>query len=126
MPTSTGPIPQHAQRGGGMAGKPKLAADDLGDTLQRPPRSGKARGFGASHEDPHQLLLLVGVQARFAAGPACRAQNIVPEVEMLLQNAAQREKIKQDYALVRRALGSELKQGATQRTAEILEALINL
>ncbi len=62
--------------------------------------------------------------AKELLGPACRAKNIVPALEMLLNNAAHRERMQNDYAIVRRALGSELPQGATARTAEILEELV--
>ncbi|HEY0076416.1 MAG TPA: lipid-A-disaccharide synthase [Abditibacteriaceae bacterium] len=57
-------------------------------------------------------------------GPACRAHNIVPEVEKLLIDETRRQKMRNDYAQVRRALGSELPKGATLRTAEILEELV--
>ena len=58
-------------------------------------------------------------------GPACRPQNIVPEVEKLLHDETRRQKMRDDYSQVRRALGSELPKGATLRTAEILEELIS-
>lgn len=54
----------------------------------------------------------------------CRPQNIVPEVEKLLNDAARRGQMQSDYDTVRRALGSELPKGATARTAEILGELI--
>lgn len=57
-------------------------------------------------------------------GPACRPQNIVPEVELLLNDTARREKMRDDYTQVRCALGSELPGGATERTTEILEELV--
>lgn len=58
-------------------------------------------------------------------GPDCRPARIATEVEKLLNNAVLREKLQSDYAQVRRALGSGLLQGATVRTAAILDELLN-
>jgi len=73
-----------------MAGKAKLAADDLGDPLQRPQRSGKARGLGASHQDLRQGLLLGWHQPWFAPGATSRAQGVFTAFESLLVPAQDR------------------------------------
>ncbi len=41
-------------------------------------------------------------------GPACRAHNIVPEVEMLLNDAARRAQMQNDYAVVRARFGQRI------------------
>ena len=66
-----------------MAVKTKLAAHDFGDTLQRPERSRKACGLGASDENLHQRLLLAVIQSRFATGPAGGAQGVFTACESL-------------------------------------------
>ena len=68
-------------------------------------------------------IILQRQAVRELLGPECRAENIVPEVEKLLENPAARAQMSEDYTAIRRALGSELPHGATVRTAEILEEL---
>jgi len=53
-------------------------------------------------------------------GDNCRAVPIYNALKGLLDNAARRQQMREDYALVRRALGSNLPFAATERTADIL------
>lgn len=55
----------------------------------------------------------------------CRAPIIFDELQMLLNDNAKRARIQSDYVAVRRALGSELPHGATERTAQIVEEMID-
>lgn len=67
-------------------------------------------------------------------GDVCRAPHIAVALEWLLEDEAVqecgwgvdevREQMREGYTLVRRALGSELLQTATQRTATILEEML--
>jgi len=54
----------------------------------------------------------------------CRAHPISQAVIKVLHDAALRERMRQDYVAVRRALGSELPGGATSRTADILDEML--
>jgi lipid-A-disaccharide synthase len=58
-------------------------------------------------------------------GEACTPQNIAREVTTLLQNADASTRMCADYAQVRKALGEELPQSATERTALILEEMLS-
>ena len=66
-----------------MAVKTKLAPDHLGDPLQRPERSGKARRLGTSPQDLSQRLLLGHIQSRFATGATGGAQRVFATFESL-------------------------------------------
>lgn len=82
---------------------------------------------GSSHRVPFVAMpnIILGRMAvRELLGPHCRPQNIVVEVEKLLDDAALRAQMSEDYKEVRRALGAELPFSATARTATILEELI--
>jgi lipid-A-disaccharide synthase len=56
--------------------------------------------------------------------PNCKAELIARAVTEILEDAALRERIQNDYIEVRRALGSELPGGATNRTADILDEML--
>ncbi len=58
-------------------------------------------------------------------GPNCRPRAIVQALELLLNDEATRQKMRENYAEVRRVLGSELKTNATTRTAEIIEEMVS-
>jgi lipid-A-disaccharide synthase len=58
-------------------------------------------------------------------GPQCRAVNIVNDLESILGTSARRAQMSEDYQEIRRALGADLPQGATTRTAQILEELLS-
>ena len=57
-------------------------------------------------------------------GDSCRAEPICRALQELLDNAGQRAKMREDYALVRRALGAELPLGATERTMAMVEEML--
>jgi lipid-A-disaccharide synthase len=57
-------------------------------------------------------------------GADCRPARIVQELHQMLYNEAVRDRIKNDYREVRRNLGEELAQGATNRTADMLDELV--
>jgi lipid-A-disaccharide synthase len=57
-------------------------------------------------------------------GLRCRATLIAEEVLLLMDDANHRAKMKEDYAEVRRALGSELPFSATERTVQMLEEML--
>ena len=57
-------------------------------------------------------------------GLRCRESLIAEKVLLLLDDANRRDKMKEDYADVRRALGSELPLPATERTVQILEEML--
>ncbi|MEO6907846.1 MAG: hypothetical protein ABI210_08140 [Abditibacteriaceae bacterium] len=57
-------------------------------------------------------------------GLRCRESLIAEKVLLLLNDANYRAKMKEDYARVRRALGSELPFAATERTVQILEEML--
>ena len=69
-------------------------------------------------------IILQRAAVRELLGPQCRAENIVPEVEKLLENPAARTEMSEDYRAIRHALGEELPLGATARTARILDELV--
>lgn len=54
----------------------------------------------------------------------CRAPFIVDELNKLLHEPEKRAQIQDDYDEIRRALGSELPHGATERTAQIVEEMM--
>lgn len=56
----------------------------------------------------------------------CRAPFIMEELQSLLNDNAKRARIQSDYDAVRRALGSELPHGATERTSQIVEEMMKL
>ena len=57
-------------------------------------------------------------------GTDCRPKTIVTELKLLLVDVATRVKMREDYRQVRRALGAELPQSATARTAQIIEEMV--
>jgi lipid-A-disaccharide synthase len=57
-------------------------------------------------------------------GDDCRAAPMAHAVRELLGNVALRARMSEDYAAVRRALGAELLQAATDRTATMLEEML--
>lgn len=57
-------------------------------------------------------------------GPRCRASLIAEKGLLLMNDANHRAKMKEDYAEVRRALGSELPFTATERTVQMLEEML--
>jgi lipid-A-disaccharide synthase len=58
-------------------------------------------------------------------GLKCQPANIARALMRLLGDEAERDKMLRDYALIRRALGSELVRGPTERTAEIVEEMLS-
>lgn len=54
----------------------------------------------------------------------CRAPFIVDELNKLLHDPEKSAQIQNDYNAIRRALGSELPHGATERTAQIVEEML--
>ena len=58
-------------------------------------------------------------------GDNCRAEPLARELEVLLDDAEKRDVMRAGYAEVRRALGGELGFGATGRTADLLEELVD-
>ena len=58
-------------------------------------------------------------------GLKCQPAKIARALMRLLEDEAGRAKILRDYALIRRALGSELVTAPTERTAEIVEEMLS-
>ena len=58
-------------------------------------------------------------------GESCRAANIAAQMEPLLFESSASEKMRQDYGLVRDALGARLPYTATLKTAELIEKLVS-
>jgi lipid-A-disaccharide synthase len=58
-------------------------------------------------------------------GDDCRPPLIAEALCNLLMNQDAAQQMRESYSHVRRALGSELPQGATQRTAQILEEMMH-
>lgn len=58
-------------------------------------------------------------------GLNCRAEKIADAVNRLLKNKDARDQVLQDYELVRQALGSQLPTSPTERTAAIVEEMLN-
>jgi lipid A disaccharide synthetase len=57
-------------------------------------------------------------------GLNCTAPKIADALTRLLQDEAARAKMRDDYALIRQALGSELPKRPTARTAAIVEEML--
>ena len=57
-------------------------------------------------------------------GEKCRAPLIAREALALLDSTERVARMKEDYALVRRALGEQLSQSATKATADLVESLL--
>jgi lipid-A-disaccharide synthase len=57
-------------------------------------------------------------------GIKCRAESIAARLRRLLDDKAVRAKMREDYALIREALGSEKAVRPTERTAEIVEEML--
>ncbi len=68
-------------------------------------------------------IILGRMAVRELLGPDCRPNSIVVEIERLLDDATLRAEMSDNYKEVRRALGAELPEGATARTATILESM---
>ena len=58
-------------------------------------------------------------------GLKCQPKKIADALLRLLNDKAAREKMLWDYALIRQALGSELSMAPTERTAQIVEEMLN-
>jgi lipid A disaccharide synthetase len=58
-------------------------------------------------------------------GLNCSPEKIAQALNRLLEDGALRQKMCWDYALIRQALGSELNVPATERTAQIVEEMLN-
>ena len=58
-------------------------------------------------------------------GLKCRPEKIAGALIRLVENAEARNKILWDYGLIRQALGSELRMTPTERTAQIVEEMLN-
>jgi lipid-A-disaccharide synthase len=58
-------------------------------------------------------------------GDNCRAEPIARALQDILEDDATRARMTDDYAAVRRALGSELPHSATERTATMLEEMLD-
>lgn len=58
-------------------------------------------------------------------GPNCKPKKIAQALMRLLEDEAGRDKMLRDYALIRRALGSELVRAPTERTAQIVEEMLS-
>lgn len=58
-------------------------------------------------------------------GDNCRPEPLARELQSLLDDAPKRAAMRAGYEEVRRALGSELGFGATERTADLLEELVS-
>jgi lipid-A-disaccharide synthase len=58
-------------------------------------------------------------------GLKCQPAKIAGALIRLLENAETRNKILWDYGLIRQALGSELRMTPTERTAQIVEEMLN-
>ena len=58
-------------------------------------------------------------------GLNCRPEKIARELIELLNNDRRREKMQSEYALIRRALGSDLLVAPTERTAQIVEEMLD-
>ncbi len=59
-------------------------------------------------------------------GDDCRAPQIAEALSKLLENDATRTRMREDYALVRAALGENLPYTATHRTADLVEELVGV
>jgi lipid-A-disaccharide synthase len=58
-------------------------------------------------------------------GDNCRAEPIAQSLQDILEDEATRARMSDDYAAVRRALGAELPHSATERTATMLEEMLD-
>jgi lipid-A-disaccharide synthase len=58
-------------------------------------------------------------------GDDCRAPRIAQALAGLLESPEKLDKMREDYALVRRALGEGLPYTATHRTADLMEELVS-
>jgi lipid-A-disaccharide synthase len=58
-------------------------------------------------------------------GLNCRPEKIARELIELLDNDRRREKMQSEYALIRQALGSDLLVAPTERTAQIVEEMLD-
>jgi lipid-A-disaccharide synthase len=58
-------------------------------------------------------------------GLNCRPEKIARELIELLNNDRRREKMQSEYALIRQALGSDLLVAPTERTAQIVEEMLD-
>jgi lipid-A-disaccharide synthase len=87
----------------------------------------QAHIMGVRKRVPFVAMPNIIVQRRIVPellGEDCTPANIAREVSSLLEAGEASTRMRADYALVRRALGAELPIGATQRTAEILEEML--
>jgi lipid A disaccharide synthetase len=57
-------------------------------------------------------------------GVKCTPENIAAGLSRLLDDEAARAKMREDYALIREALGSRLPVRPTERTAQIVEEML--
>jgi lipid-A-disaccharide synthase len=76
---------------------------------------------------PHLAMPNIILQRRAVpevTGPSCTPANIAAALTRLLNVEAAREQMLNDYAAIRRALGSELPLSATARTAEIVDEML--
>ena len=83
--------------------------------------------MGGSQRTPFVAMPNIIVEreiVRELLGEKCRAPFIVDELNKLLHEPEKRAQIQGDYDEIRRALGSELPHGATERTAQIVEEML--
>ena len=57
-------------------------------------------------------------------GLKCTPKNIAAALSRVLRDEVTRAQMHRDYSVIRQALGSELPQGATDRTAEIVDEML--
>jgi lipid-A-disaccharide synthase len=69
-------------------------------------------------------IILGRMAAKELLGEQCRPPQIVQALSELLHDVEVRRRLRADYAVVRRALGSELPYTATQRTASMLDEML--
>lgn len=71
---------------------------------------------------PNVILQRMAIQELL--GLQCKPEAIAREVSELLQDDAKRKRLAEDYAEIREKLGAKLPHSATERTAEILEEML--
>jgi lipid-A-disaccharide synthase len=69
-------------------------------------------------------IILERAAAPELLGNDCRAPKIAAALTELLESAQRRDRMRQDYSLVREALGEKLPYTATGRTADMVEELV--
>jgi len=70
-------------------------------------------------------IILQRQAVRELIGLDCQPEKIARAMNSMLQNESERERMLSDYAAIRRALGSELQMPPTERTAQIVDEMLD-